>query len=478
MKIETNNDTYISNKLITWYQTNRRELPWRETTNPYIIWISEIILQQTRVAQGLDYFNRFVARFPNVQALAEASEDEVLKYWQGLGYYSRARNLHTAAKTIMQQFGGKFPTDYSDVKSLKGIGDYTYFASYTPNSQGAYYPIVGNGITYRPDAYNSDLTWEKTTTYNAGIDLGFWNNRLTANIDYYYRKTTDLINTVFIAAGSNFSNKLTSNIGSLHNQGVELALTWRAIQMKDWSWELGYNVTWNSNEIDELVASQGDDYVVQYGGSAVGAGSSDGIKGWTVGQPSTAYYTYQQVYDENGQPIEGEFVDRDGNGVINGDDRYFYKKADPDVLMGLTSKLIYKNWDLSFSLRASLGNYNYNAVECSNSNLSSSSTYSGSTWHNVLDMARPKNWQQVSSTDALSDYFIQNASYLKCDNITLGYSFDKIGALALGGRIYFTAQNVFTVTKYKGLDPEVNGGYDSNIYPRPFMGILGVSLNF
>ena len=125
MKIETNNDTYISNKLITWYQTNRRELPWRETTNPYIIWISEIILQQTRVAQGLDYFNRFVARFPNVQALAEASEDEVLKYWQGLGYYSRARNLHTAAKTIMQQFGGKFPTDYSDVKSLKGIGDYT-----------------------------------------------------------------------------------------------------------------------------------------------------------------------------------------------------------------------------------------------------------------------------------------------------------------------------------------------------------------
>ena len=125
MKIETNNDTYISNKLITWYQTNRRELPWRETTNPYIIWISEIILQQTRVAQGLDYFNRFVARFPNVQALAEASEDEVLKYWQGLGYYSRARNLHAAAKTIMQQFGGKFPTDYSDVKSLKGIGDYT-----------------------------------------------------------------------------------------------------------------------------------------------------------------------------------------------------------------------------------------------------------------------------------------------------------------------------------------------------------------
>ncbi len=125
MEIGTNKDAYISRKLIAWYQTNRRELPWRETTDPYIIWISEIILQQTRVAQGLNYFSRFVARFPDVQALAKASEDEVLKYWQGLGYYSRARNLHTAAQTIMRQFGGKFPTDYSDVKSLKGIGDYT-----------------------------------------------------------------------------------------------------------------------------------------------------------------------------------------------------------------------------------------------------------------------------------------------------------------------------------------------------------------
>ncbi len=372
----------------------------------------------------------------------------------------------------------KLRLGYGITGQQEGIGDYTYFASYTPNRNGAYYPIVGDGITYRPDAYNNDLTWEKTTTYNAGIDLSFWDNRLTANIDYYYRKTTDLINTVYIAAGSNFSNRLTSNIGSLHNQGVELALTWRPIQTEDWNWELGYNVTWNSNEIDELVASQGDDYVVQYGGSAVGAGGTDGIKAYAVGHPSTAFYTYQQVYDKNGQPIQGEYVDRDGNGVINGDDRYFYKKADPDVLMGLTSKLLYKNWDFSFSLRASLGNYNYNAVEAGNSNLSPSSINSGGTLKNILDMTRAKNWQQVSTIDGLSDYFIQNASYLKCDNITLGYSFSNLGNTSIGGRVYFTAQNIFTITKYKGLDPEVNGGYDGNIYPRPFMGIFGVSLNF
>ena len=372
----------------------------------------------------------------------------------------------------------KLRVGYGITGQQEGIGDYTYFASYTPNSQGAYYPIVGNGETYRPNAYNNDLTWERTTTYNAGIDLGFWNDRVVANVDWYYRKTTDLINTVYVACGSNFAPKLTSNIGSLHNQGLELALTWRAIQTKNWRWELNYNVTWNDNEIDELVASQGKDYIIKYGGVAVGDSGSDGIKAWAVGQSSSAYYTLQQVYDKNGQPIEGEFVDRDGNGIINADDRYFYKKSDADVLMGLTSKLTYKNWDLGVSFRASLGNYAYNATEASKSNLSYSGLYSGSAWHNVANMVLDKNWQYVSTNSALSDYFIQNASFLKCDNITLGYSFNKLFNAPISGRVYLTAQNVFTITEYKGLDPEINGGYDGSLYPRPFVGIFGLNLNF
>ena len=360
----------------------------------------------------------------------------------------------------------------------EGIGDYTYFASYTTNGLGAYYPIVGDGTMYRPDAYNNALTWEKTTTWNVGLDMSFLRDRITASFDYYYRKTTDLINTVYVSAGSNFKNKVTSNIGELHNQGFEFSTTVRPIQTKDWRWEVSYNLTYNDNQIDKLVASNDASYKILHGGLAVGDSGSDGIQAWAVGHPVSAYYTYQQVYDENGQPVEGEFVDRNGDGVINSADRYFYKKADADVLMGLSSKLMYKNWDFGFSLRASLGNYAYNAVEASRSNISLERLYNGNTWHNVTSMTMPKDWQYVSTEDALSDYFIQNASYLKCDNITLGYSFEKLFGLPVNGRVYLTAQNVFTITKYKGIDPEINGGYDGNIYPRPFTGIFGLNLNF
>ena len=168
----------------------------------------------------------------------------------------------------------------------EGIGDYTYIPTYTPNKQGAYYPLFNeDGTTYRPDAYNNALTWEKTTTWNAGIDFGILNDRLTFNVDFYHRKTTDLINTVVIPVGTNFANKVTSNIGSLHNTGVEFAANWRAIQTKDWSWQLGYNFTWNKNEIDELVASSGEDYKILHGGLAIGDSGSDGIKSWHVGNP-------------------------------------------------------------------------------------------------------------------------------------------------------------------------------------------------
>jgi iron complex outermembrane receptor protein len=372
----------------------------------------------------------------------------------------------------------KLRLGYGITGQQEGIGDYTYFASYTPNTTGAYYPVIGDGITYRPDAYNGDLTWEKTTTWNAGLDLGFFNDRLVANVDYYYRKTTDLINTVYVAAGSNFKNKVTSNIGSLHNQGVELGITVRPIAQRDLSWEIGVNATHNASKIDELTQGKTTSYKITHGGLAVGDSGSDGIMAYCVGQPVTAFYTYQQVYDANGLPIEGEFVDRDGNGVINSDDRYFYKKVDPDVTLGLTSKIIWKQWDFSFSLRANLGNYVYNAVEANSSNMSLSSLYSGNAWHNRATMGVEKNWQNVTTIDALSDYFIQNASFLKCDNITLGYSFNTLFGAPVSGRAYLTAQNVFTITKYKGLDPEINGGYDGNIYPRPFVGIVGVSLNF
>ena len=360
----------------------------------------------------------------------------------------------------------------------EGIGDYTYIATYTPNSQGAYYKLFGEGHTYRPDAYNPDLTWEKTTTWNVGLDFGILNNRLSFNVDWYYRKTKDLINSVVIPVGTNFANKVNTNIGSLHNTGIEVAANWRAIQTKDWNWQSGYNFTWNKNEIDQLVAGSNDDYKILHGGLAIGDSGSNGIKCWQVGHTVDAYYVYQQVYDVNGQPIDGQYVDRNADGIINDKDRYFYKKSTPDVTMGLTSKVTYKNWDLGFSLRASIGNYVYNGVEAGNSNLSYSQVYLGNAWHNVISMARDKNWKTAEVQGALSDYYIQNASFLKCDNITLGYSFGTLFGLKASGRVYATAQNVFTITKYKGLDPEIDGGYDGNMYPRPFVGILGLNLNF
>ena len=280
-----------------------------------------------------------------------------------------------------------------------------------------------------------------------------------------------------IPVGTNFSNKVTKNIGSLHNTGIEFAANWRAIQTTKWNWQLGYNLTWNKNEIDELVASTGEDYKIVHGGLAIGDSGSDGIKSWHVGKPVEAYYTYQHVYNADGQPIYGQFVDRNADGIINDMDRYYYKKSTPDVTMGFNSKLTYKNWDLGFSMRASLNNYVYNAIEAGNSNLGLSSVYSGTAWHNIMNMATDKAWTASESRDALSDYYIQNASFLKMDNITLGYSFKTFDDY-LSGRVYVTAQNVFTITKYKGLDPEIDGGYDNLIYPRPFMGILGVNLNF
>ena len=241
-------------------------------------------------------------------------------------------------------------------------GDYPYLAVYETNKDGAYYPILGEGITYRPNAYNPDLKWEKTTTYNVGLDFGFLNNRINGAVDYYYRKTTDLLNSVFVSAGTNFKNKVLSNVGSLENSGIEFSINAKPVVTTDWTWDLGFNITYNKNEITKLTTGDSENYYVAAGDN-IGGGRDMKAMAHAVGHPASSFYVYQQVYDENGKPIENEFVDRNGDGTINGDDRYFYKKPTADVLMGLTSRLSYKSWDFSFSLRASLNNYVYNSVE-------------------------------------------------------------------------------------------------------------------
>ena len=356
-------------------------------------------------------------------------------------------------------------------------GDYPYLAVYETNKDGAYYPILGEGITYRPNAYNPDLKWEKTTTYNVGLDFGFLNNRINGAVDYYYRKTTDLLNSVFVSAGTNFKNKVLSNVGSLENSGIEFSINAKPVVTTDWTWDLGFNITYNKNEITKLTTGDSENYYVAAGDN-IGGGRDMKAMAHAVGHPASSFYVYQQVYDENGKPIENEFVDRNGDGTINGDDRYFYKKPTADVLMGLTSRLSYKSWDFSFSLRASLNNYVYNSVQAGGSDCNPTSVYSFGALNNRPLMGVANNIQNLKDNTLLSDYFVQNASFMKCDNITLGYSFKKLFGAPIGGRVYAAVQNVFTITKYKGLDPEVEKGLDNNIYPRPLTTLIGLSLNF
>ena len=369
----------------------------------------------------------------------------------------------------------KLRLGYGKTGQQEGIGDYNYFTSYNVSTGvGSNYPIIDgqDDVLYRPNVVNKDLTWETTTTYNAGLDFGFLNGMLSGSVDYYFRKTTDLINTVYVSAGANFRNQLTSNVGSLENSGLEFALTYRPLRGEVWNWEITANATYNKNEITELIGEE--NYFVATGGISAGTGGN--CQAHAVGHPASSFYVYQQVYDEAGKPIEGVYVDRDGNGTINQNDKYFYKSPAAPWTAGLSSRLNYKNWDFGFSLRASFNNYVYNDTEAGNSNISSGNVYRLGFLSNIPTMVLDRAWQ--SNDNVLSDYFVQNASFLKCDNITLGYSFDKLFGAKIGGRVYGTVSNVFTITDYKGLDPEVSGGIDNNIYPRPFSALVGLTLNF
>lgn len=366
---------------------------------------------------------------------------------------------------------------YGQTGQQEGIGDYSYFASYNVSSGvGSKYPLVGDGTMYRPDAYNKNLTWETTTTYNAGLDLGFFNNRLVINADYYYRETTDLLNKVSVAAGSNFRNEVMSNIGSLENQGFELGITAHPIHTDDLHWEVNANATYNKNEITELISND-EGYYVPTGDISSGTGNK--CQAHAVGHTASSFYVFQQVYDNNGRPIEGVYVDRNADGQITADDKYFYKAPTAPWTLGFSSKLMWKNIDFGFSLRASIGNYVYNDLEAGTSNLSEGTGLWNSSFEYLSNRPKfsfDKNWQTYDY--ALSDYFVQNASFLKCDNITLGYSFKNIASAKINGRVYGTVSNVFTITNYKGIDPEVFGGIDNNVYPRPINFLVGLSLNF
>ena len=354
-------------------------------------------------------------------------------------------------------------------------GDYPTIGTYFTNLLGSYYYFGSQLVNpISPMGYNAALKWETTTTYNAGIDLGFAGDRVRASVDVYNRPTSDLINYIPVAAGSALTNYLTTNIGDLVNKGVEVELNFIPVETKDMSLQIGINGAYNHNEITRLNAAKDDVSGVETGGIAGGTGNN--VQMHMVGQPANAFYVYQQIYGLDGKPVDGAYVDRNGDGQITADDKYFYHKPSPDFTGGLNIQFSWKNLTAALSGHGMLGNWNYY-------NVASDAEMWNDLWinsfiSNRLTSALNSNFQNARY---LSDYYVRDASFFKLDNFTLGYTFPELlrfGERALGLNIYGTVQNIYTFTNYDGIDPEVYGGIDGTIYPRPRTFILGLKLNF
>jgi TonB-linked SusC/RagA family outer membrane protein len=331
--------------------------------------------------------------------------------------------------------------------------------------------LFGNGATgfiTGPLGYNAALTWETTNTYNAGLDLGFLDNRLTATIDVYQRTASDLLQEVNVPAGSNLVNRLNANVGALRNRGIELGLNYGVLRSTDLNWDVNVNGAYNVNEITDL-GQQDAGYPGQQVGD-IGGGTGNQIQIRSVGYPTDAFYVFQQVYGPDGRPVQGVYVDRNNNGSTT-DDFYRYKQPAPLVTLGFSSNLTYKKLVFAFTLRSNLGNYVYNGNDADRGNysLSQSSTL---FLNNVAPDVRNTGFTRQQ---LFSDYFIQNASFLRCQNISLGYNVGKVlGASSL--RITANVQNAFLITKYKGVEPEISNGIDRNFYPVARTYTLGIAL--
>ena len=346
-------------------------------------------------------------------------------------------------------------------------GDYPSIATYHTNQHGSLY-MFGNNviIPITPKGYAPQIKWEETTTYNIGLDFGFLGNRINGSIDVYQRKTKDLLNKVPVASGTNLTNYLLTNVGDMENKGIEGALNVVPIEQKDLRLEIGFNITYNKNKITRLTASDDPSYPgVEDGGISGGVGNKIQIQ--KVGNPMNSFYVLQQVYDEAGKPLEGVYVDRNHDGQITDDDRYVYYKPDPDVIIGLNTELSYKKWTFSAAFRSFLGNYVYN-------NVASNTEMKADMWTNnfICNRVSTAPYSNFQQAQYKSDYYVQNASFLKLDKVTVAYN------IAPWVRVNFTAQNVFTISKYDGVDPEVANGIDNNMYPRSRNFILGASFNF
>ncbi len=406
----------------------------------------------------LFYSNESWANFPSLAFAWKLSEEKFLSNNQTIN------NL-------------KLRLGWGKVGQQDGLPDNPALATYLLGNDQAQYQL-GNGFvhTSRAEAYNPLLKWETTTTYNFGIDYGILDNKFSGALEMFFRKSDDLLNRIPLPAGTSLSNVDWANIGNMENKGVEFNVNYKAINQEHKHLNFGFNTAYNTIKITKLTNSNSEDYSVAVGGFTGGVGNT--IQTFSVDYAPFSYYVYQQVYDSNGTPIEGVYVDRNGDGSIDSKDKYRFKKPNADMTFGLNTNFDYKNFDFNMFWRGSIGNYVYNNVDSQHG-----------FKHQMLNDAFPNvisngvanvletGFENGGAERYQSDYYIQDASFVKLDNLTIGYSFNKLKALQKV-RLYASVQNVYTFTKYTGLDPEVFGGIDYNVYPKPRTFAFGLNVNF
>lgn len=366
----------------------------------------------------------------------------------------------------------KLRASYGVTGQQEGIGNYNYLPVYTSSVTGAEAFINGQYInTYRPEAYVSDLKWETTTSWNFGLDFGFLDGRIGGAIDFYTRKTKDLLASVPTAAGTNFSKTILTNVGNVDSKGIEVSLNATPIQTKDWEWNLSYNFTWQNMKVKNLSLTKGGSQTNVKVGPSIDAYQFQVL---SEGYEPYMFYVYHQLYDsKTGKPIEGAYADLNNDGEINDADLYRYHSPAPKYIMGLSTSLRYKQLTLGMSFRANIDNYVYNGMGMSTGAFETVS-YNNSQLNNLNTSFLKTGFK---TRQYLSDYYVENASFLKLDNLSLSYNVGKINKWA-SLTVSAMVQNVFTITGYSGTDPEVPNGMDNSFYPRPRTYSVSLGLQF
>jgi TonB-linked SusC/RagA family outer membrane protein len=429
----------------------------------------------------LSYYGRLVYTLDNkyivsgtmrADASSKFAEKNRWGYFPSVGFTWRAinENFLKDSKSLSDL---KLRLSYGQTGNKDGIGYNDYLSKYYSNSNTGQYNVGGTYYDYySPAAYDPDLRWETTTTYNAGLDYGFLKGRIYGSVDAYYKKTKDLLSTVNIPVGTNFSNLLTTNVGNMDVKGLEAGINFKAIAKQKQSWDLGVNFAFNKRKVTNLTLNPDPGSKVSAGGIAGGTGID--LKYNAVNQIPGSFFVYKQVYDQAGKPVEGLYADLNKDGVINTNDQYFYKSPDPTFTLGFNTAYSINKITFTTSLRTSMGNYIYDNVSSNFGVRSNILSPSGVINNASVDFLNT-NFQ---SNQYLSDYYIKNASFLKMDNLGVSYDLGNLFKNTANLRVSANCQNVFTISNYKGLDPESSTGVDYNLYPRPRTFTLGLNLGF